>query len=185
MKFLKKMLYSLFQYIQNNTTNCVITLFYGEFDMNWPAKRIFRGPTRWDPFEEIRKTQERLNLLFEDVMPWEKLEGGNVFAPAVDIKDEGNKLLVTTDLPGINKEDIELNLKEDMLEISAKTGKEKETEEEGYIRKEREYTHFYRAVRLPTSVTEEGSTAKIENGVLTITLPKMELKEPAKKIQIE
>ncbi len=155
------------------------------FDMNWPAKKIFRGPTRWDPFEEIRKTQERLNLLFEDFMPKEKWEGGNVFTPAIDIKDEGNKLLVTTDLPGINKEDIELNLKEDMLEISAKSGKEKETEEEGYIRKEREYTHFYRAVRLPTSVKGEGSAAKIENGVLTITLPKMELEEPAKKIQIE
>ena len=155
------------------------------FDMNWPAKRTISEPTRWDPFEEIRKTQERLNLLFEDFMPMKKWGGGNVFTPAIDIKDEGNKLLVTTDLPGINKEDIELNLKEDMLEISAESGKEKETEEEGYIRKEREYTHFYRAVRLPTRVKEEGSTAKIENGVLTITLPKMELEEPAKKIQIE
>ena len=110
---------------------------------------------------------------------------GNVFTPAVDIKDEENKLLVITDLPGINKEDIEINLKEDMLEISAKSEKEKEKEEEGYIRKEREYTHFYRAVHLPTSVKEEGSTAKIENGVLTITLPKMKLEEPTKKIQIE
>jgi HSP20 family protein len=153
--------------------------------MNWPAKRTIPGSTRWDPFEEIRKTQERLNLLFEDFMPMKKWGDGNVFTLAIDIKEEENKLLVTTDLPGINKEDIEINLKEDMLEISAKTGKEKETKEEGYIRKEREYTHFYRAVRLPSSVKEEGSTAKIENGVLTITLPKMKLEEPAKKIQIE
>ena len=153
--------------------------------MNWPAKRTISGSTRWDPFEEIRKTQELLNLLFEDFMPMKKLGGGNVFTPAIDIKEEENKLLITTDLPGINKEDIEINLKEDMLEISAKSGKKQETEEEGYIRKEREHTHFYRAVRLPSSVKEEGSTAKIENGVLTITLPKMELKEPAKKIQIE
>ncbi len=153
--------------------------------MNWPAKRIIVGPTHWDPFEEIRKTQERLNLLFEDFMPMKKWGDGNVFIPSIDIKEEENKLLVTTDLPGINKEDIEINLKEDMLEISAKSGKKQETEEEGYIRKERAYTHFYRAVHLPTSVREEGSTAKIENGVLTITLQKMELKEPAKKIQIE
>ena len=93
--------------------------------------------------------------------------------------------MIITDLPGINKEDIEINLKEDMLEISAKSGKRKETEEEGYIHKEREYTHFYRAVRLPTNVKEEGSTAKIGNGILKITLPKMELEEPAKKMQIE
>jgi HSP20 family protein len=72
-----------------------------------------------------------------------------------------------------------------MPEISAKSGTEKETEDEGYIRKERQYTHFYRAVRLPTSVKEEGRTAKIETGVLTITLPKMEMGESAKKIQIE
>jgi HSP20 family protein len=153
--------------------------------MNWPAKRTILGPTRWDPFEEIKKTQERLNLLFEDFMPRKKWGDENVFTPAVDIKDEENKLLVITDLPGVNKEGIEINLKEDLLEISAKSEKEKETDEEGYIRKEREYTHFYRAVHLPTSVNEKESTAKIENGVLTITLPKMKLEEPTKKIQIE
>jgi len=148
-------------------------------------RRTFSGPERWDPFEEIRRTQERLNQLFEDFMPMEEWGGGRVYTPAVDIKEEEDKLVVTTDLPGINKEDVEINLKEDMLEIKAKTGKEKETEEEGYIRRERAYTQFYRAVRLPTSVKEEGSTAKMENGVLTITLPKMQLEEPAKKIAIE
>ncbi|HWR25444.1 MAG TPA: Hsp20/alpha crystallin family protein [Methanosarcina sp.] len=153
--------------------------------MKWPAKRSFSGPSRWDPFEEIRRTQERLNQLFEDFMPMEEWGGGKVFTPAVDIKDEEDKLVVTTDLPGINKEDIQINLKEDMLEISAKSGKEKETEEEGYVRRERAYTRFYRAVRLPASVKEEGSIAKIENGVLTITLPKMQLEESSKKIQIE
>ena len=123
--------------------------------------------------------------MYEDFMPMKEWGSGKIFTPAVDIKEEEDKLVVTTDLPGINKEDIEINLKEDMLEISAKSRKEKETEEEGYIRKEREYTRFYRAVRLPTSVKEEESTAKIEKGVLTMTLPKMKLEEPVKKIRIE
>ena len=153
--------------------------------MRWPVRRSFSGPTRWDPFEEMRRTQDKLNQMFEDFMPMEEWSGGKVYTPAVDIKDEEDKLVVTTDLPGINKEDVEINLKEDMLEISAKTGKEKETEEEGYLRRERAYTRFYRAVRLPTSVKEDGSTAKMENGVLTITLPKAKLEEPAKKIAIE
>jgi HSP20 family protein len=153
--------------------------------MRWPVRRSFSGPTRWDPFEEIRRTQEKLNQMFEDFMPMEEWGGGKVYTPAIDIKDEEDKLVVTTDLPGINKEDVEINLKEDMLEISAKSGKEKETEEEGYLRRERAYTRFYRAVRLPTSVKDEGSTAKMENGVLTITLPKIKLEEPAKKISIE
>lgn len=153
--------------------------------MRWPAKRPFAGPTRWDPFEEIRKTQERLSQLLEDLMPTEEWGGGKIFTPAIDIKDEGDKLVVTADLPGVNKEDVEIKLKEDMLEISAKTRKEKETEEEGYLRRERAYNYFYRTVRLPTSVKEEGSTAKLENGVLTIMLPKTKIEEPAKKIQIE
>jgi HSP20 family protein len=153
--------------------------------MKWPVRRSFSGPTRWDPFEEIRRTQERLNQLFEDFMPMEEWGGGKVFTPAVDIKEEDDKLVVTTDLPGINKEDVEINIREDMLEISAKSGKEKETEEEGYLRRERAYTQFYRAVRLPMSVKEEGGTAKMDNGILTITLPKMKLEEPAKRIEIE
>jgi HSP20 family protein len=153
--------------------------------MKLPAKRTAAEPTHWDPFEEIRKTQDRLSQLFEDYMPMGGWRGEKVFTPAVDIKEEGDNLVVTTDLPGINKEDIEINLKEDMLEISGKSGQEKETEEEGYIRRERSYTRFYRAVRLPTSVKEEGGSAKIENGILTIKLPKMQLEEPAKKIQIE
>lgn len=153
--------------------------------MRWPMRRSFPGPGRWDPFEEIRRTQERLNQLFEDFMPMEEWGGGKVYTPAIDIKEEDDKLVVTTDLPGINKEDVQINLKEDMLEISAKTGKEKETEEEGYLRRERAYTQFYRTVRLPASVKEEGSTAKMENGVLKITLPKMQLEEPTKKIAIE
>ncbi len=153
--------------------------------MKWPVKRTVSEPTLWDPFEEIRSTQERLSQLLEDFMPMEEWSGGKIFTPAVDIKDEENKLVVTTDLPGINKEDIEINLKENMLEISAKSGKEKETEEKGYIRRERSYTRFYRAIRLPASIKEEETTGKMENGVLTITLQKMKLEEPSKKIQIE
>jgi HSP20 family protein len=153
--------------------------------MKLPARRTVSEPTRWDPFEETRKIQERLSQLCEDYIPMGEWKGRDVFMPAVDIKEDGDNLVVTTDLPGINKENIEINLKDDMLDISAKSGEEKETEEEGYIRRERSYTRFYRAVTLPTSVKEEAGTAKMENGVLTITLPKMKLEEPAKKIQIE
>ncbi len=62
--------------------------------MNWPAKRTFPEPILWDPFEDIRKTQESLNLLFGDLMPMKKWEGENVFTPTFDIKDKGNKLIV-------------------------------------------------------------------------------------------
>ncbi len=152
--------------------------------MKFPARRTFAKLTRWDPYDEIRKTQERLSQLFEEYMPMEEWRGRKVFMPPVDIKEERDNLVVTIDLPGINKEDIKLDLKGDILEISARSGEEKETEKQGYIRRERSYTRFYRAVRLPRSVKDEG-TAKMENGVLTITLPKLKLEEPEKKIKIE
>lgn len=117
-------------------------------------------------------------------MPMEEW-GGKVFAPAIDIMEEDDKLVVTTDLPGVDKKDVELSVKDDMLEISAKCGREKEAEEEGYLRRERAYTRFYRAVRLPVNVTDENATAKIENGVLTITLPKLQIEAPKKRIEIE
>jgi len=135
--------------------------------------------------DEIRRTQERLNQLFEDFGPSEEWTE-KTFAPLVDIMEEEDKIIVTTDLPGVEKEDIELNLKEDLLEINAKCGKEEEeTEKGGYFRKERSYTRYYRAIRLPTGVSEENAKAKMENGVLTVTLPKLKLKEPKKKIRIE
>lgn len=152
--------------------------------VRWPTRRPFFGPAKWDPFDEIRRTQERLNQLFEDIVPTEEW-AGKTFAPLVDIIEEKDKIIVTTDLPGIDKKDVELDLKEDVLEISAKCGKEEEAEKEGYFRKERAYTRFYRAIRLPASVSEENATAKMENGVLTITLQKLELEEPKKRIQIE
>jgi HSP20 family protein len=153
--------------------------------MRMPLRRKFRKLTRWDPYDEIRKTQEHLTQLLEEYMPMGEWRGGKVFMPAVDIKDERYNLVVTVDLPGINKEDIKIDLNDDLLEISAWSGEEKETEKEGYFRRERPYTRFYRAVRLPTLVNEEAGTAKMENGVLTITLPKMRLEETRKKIKIE
>jgi HSP20 family protein len=152
--------------------------------MKFPGRRTVRKLTRWDLHDEIRKTQEHLIQLFEDYMPMEEWGNRKVFIPLVDVKDERDNLIVTTDLPGVNKGDIKLDIKNNVLMISAKTGEEKETEKEGYIRRERSYIRFYRAVHLPASVKEEG-TAKMENGVLTITLPKMEPKEPKKKIKIE
>ena len=84
--------------------------------MKLPARRTVSEPTRWDPFEETRKIQERLSQLCENYISMGEWKGGKVFMAAVDIKEEGDILVVTTDLPGINKENIEINLKDDMLE---------------------------------------------------------------------
>jgi len=141
------------------------------------------GISRWDPFEEMSRTQERLNQLFEEMLPGQWL-GGTTLSPLVDIKEEDDNIKVTTDVPGVDKKDVEITVRDDIVEISARCGEEHETEEEGYVRRERTYNRFCRAVRLPAAATEKGAKAKLENGVLTITLPKVAIEEK-KKIMIE
>ncbi|NYT19406.1 MAG: Hsp20/alpha crystallin family protein [Methanosarcinales archaeon] len=146
-----------------------------------------RGPSglsRWDPFEEIRQTQEHLNQLFREVSPFGGWAEGRSIAPLMDIKEEGDNVIVTTDLPGVDKKDINVTVKDNIIEISAECGKESESEDEGYTQRERTYSRFSRSAVLPSNVTDEGAKAKLENGVLKITLPKTKAEEKP-KIMIE
>lgn len=147
------------------------------------ARRRPAGVSKWEPFEELRRTQERLNRLFEEWGPGEWISA-DTLAPLADIKEDEDKIVVTTDLPGVEKGDIDINIRDDVIEINAKCTREAEAEEEGYFRKERSYSTFSRALALPAPVTEEGAKAKLENGVLTVILPKAEV-EKKKKIEIE
>ena len=152
--------------------------------MKLPIKRTPRDVYTWDPFDEIRRMQEYMDQMFRTFPALENRLSGDVFSPLTDVMEEEDRVIVTTDMPGIEKESIELSLKDNALVISAGRGKEEESEKEGYIRKERTYTRYYREILLPEGVSEEGATAKLLNGVLTVTLPKLK-KEAGKKIQIE
>jgi HSP20 family protein len=104
--------------------------------------------------------------------------------PSIDIKDEEGKLILAADIPGVEKEDVTINVKGDMLEISAEKKEEKEEKEEGYIRRERRYRKFYRAIQLPAGVDKEHVEATLKDGVLQISLPKM-VGEEVKKIEVK
>ncbi len=140
--------------------------------------------SRWDPFEEISRTQERLNHLVDQIMPGGEWPDEKILSPLMDIKEENDSIIVTTDVPGVDKKDVEIGIRDDVLEISAKCSKESEVEKEGYVRRERTYNRFSRAITLPSIVTEEGAKAKLEEGVLTVTLPKVQIEEK-KKIMVE
>ena len=140
--------------------------------------------SRWDPFEEISRTQERLNQLFEHFAPREEWVGEKTMAPLMDVKEEDDKIIVKTDVPGVDKKDVEISIKDDILEIDAKCSKESDVEDEGYVQHERMYNSFHRAIALPSFVTQEGAKAKLDDGVLTLTLPKTAIEE-GHKIMIE
>lgn len=139
---------------------------------------------RWDPFDEMRQMQQQLNSMFKDMTLGDRWTEAETLAPLADVQDQGDKLIVTADLPGVDKQNVNIDVQENLISISAKSGTEAESEEEGYMRRERTYKMFSRTLTLPEAVTSEGAKAKLENGVLTVELPKLQIEEK-KKILIE
>lgn len=149
------------------------------------APRDYWAPYNWSPFgilEEMDRMFDDLRLGFENYLAVPGIFGTTTFrAPAVDLIDEGDEYKLHAEMPGIKKEDINLEVGDTELEISAETKEEKKEEDEkkGYIRRERRYSKFYRRVPLPQPVDSEKAEAELKDGVLTVRLPK--ISPPEKK----
>lgn len=102
-----------------------------------------------------------------------------------DIKEKGNEYIVEADLPGVNKEEIVIEFKEDILTISAQKEKDRDEEKENYVRRERRRGKLSRSFYVP-NIYKEGITADYKDGVLRIVLPKVkENVSDAHRIQIK
>jgi HSP20 family protein len=112
---------------------------------------------------------------------------GNVSTlfPKVDVEETDTEIKVTANVPGIDPNDINVEVGDDYLSLSGKIEKEEADEKKGKVyRYEREYGEFRREFSLPARVNKDGIVAKAKNGVLTITLPKSE-EEMKKRIKVE
>jgi HSP20 family protein len=109
---------------------------------------------------------------------------GDAFAPALDVHDEASQYVVRVELPGIDAQDVAIELDGSLLVLSGTKQEEKSGKEDGTSWSERRFGSFRRALELPTPVVAEGVKASSEKGVLTITLPKA---KPAtgRKIPVE
>lgn len=107
------------------------------------------------------------------------------FSPRVDVKENGNALVVTAELPGVEEKDVEVSLNGDILTISGEKRHEKEEKGDEFYRVERSYGSFRRSFSLPTSVDADKVEASYKKGVLTVTLPKAAAAEKAKKIAVK
>lgn len=107
-------------------------------------------------------------------------------APAIDVYEEGDKVIVKADLPGIDKKDIKLNLDRDILTISGESKKEKEEKKKGYYYSERSYGSVQRSIRVPENTKLEEIKASYKDGVLTVEVPRSEeAREKGRDIEIE
>lgn len=138
---------------------------------------------RSNPFEDIERMLERMSEQFEDVS---RSDLGLTRRLSVDVEDRTDEYVVTADLPGFEKADIEVELADQTLRIAAEHESEAETESSGqYVRRERSRESMSRSISLPEAVEDEGVEARFKNGVLTVTLPKAYGSEDTHSIDIE
>lgn len=146
----------------------------------WKSKEA-----RWNPFREFEVLQDEMNKLFNfSLGRYNEKDGGTLEAawtPAIDVLDGKNNIRILAEIPGLNKEDIQVSVDGDILTIHGEKKKEEEKKEEGYVRTERTYGAFYRAMTLPKGIDTASVKANYKNGVLELTLDK---KEEAKPKQI-
>ena len=111
-------------------------------------------------------------------------EVGTSWAPRTDVREREKDFLIDVELPGIEKKDIKVEVKNDVLTISGERNDEHEVSEKGYRNVERHYGKFERSFTLPDTVKAENITAAYKNGVMTLTLPKTEKALP-KEITVD
>ena len=134
--------------------------------------------TRFKPFRDVARFNRELDRFF-------RAGGGNGqltnYAPAVDIEETDEAVVLSADLPGVDEKDIEITVHQGVLVLAGKREDNREEETENSLYRERRYGSFFRRFRLGSKVDPDAIVAAYKNGVLTVTLPK---KEEAKPKQI-
>jgi HSP20 family protein len=109
---------------------------------------------------------------------------GSMWLPQVEAFERDGKLIVRADLPGLTKDDINVDITDDAIKIRGERRQEKEENEEGYYRSERSYGSFYREIPLPSGVNRDEANASFRNGVLEISMPAPTRQSGSRRIEI-
>lgn len=143
---------------------------------------------KWDPFRDMVTLRDRMDRLFDDSLA--RLGGKDDdlslsnWSPPVDIYETVENIVIKAEVPGVKKEDISVEVKNDTLYLKGERKFEKDVKEENYHRMERSYGSFRRIFSLPATVEQDKVKASFKDGVLEIILPKLEKAKP-KKITVD
>ena len=142
--------------------------------------------TRYDPFRELRSLQDEVNRLFSSNLSRSYDDEGiarGAWMPTVDIYENKDQIVLEAELPGMNREDFDLSIENNVLTLRGERRFEKKDESDNYHRVERAYGSFTRSFTLPQTVSGEGTTAEYKNGILRVVLQKRE-EVKARRIEI-
>jgi HSP20 family protein len=138
-----------------------------------------------NPFALMRRWNEEMDRFLGG--SWAGFGGGETgaWSPAVEVSERAGKMIVSAELPGLNKDDVKVEVTDEAVVIQGERKREHEEHRGGYHRSERSYGSFYRAIPLPEGAKAEEARAQFNNGVLEVSIPVPEEKRRGREIPIE
>ena len=133
---------------------------------------------RWEPAREMMTLREAMDHLFDDAFtrPLTLRDGWS--APAIDMYQTDDEIVVKASLPGVKADEVQINITGEILTLKGETKQVEEKKDKAWHMREQRWGTFERAIALPTEVVADKAKAEFENGILTITLPKAEEVKP-------
>ena len=125
----------------------------------------------WQPWREIEAMRHQFDQMFDELTASSREQPD--WTPAVELKDSGDELVLRVQLPGIDAKDVDVQVAKQGVSIAGDYRHEHKTEENGYFKSEFRYGNFRRVVPLPVAIENEQVKADYNNGILTLTLPKV------------
>ena len=159
-----------------------------------PWKRSEKTPVRREEADSYLRLRDQMNLFFDGLFddpwslrPFETFDtAASVFIPRMEMTETDTELKVSLELPGMDEKEIQVALENQVLTITGEKKSETKDRRQGYYRSERTYGAFRRQLALPEGVNEDDVAAAFKNGVLTVSIPKRQVFNPAaKKIAIK
>jgi HSP20 family protein len=155
-----------------------------------------KAVTPWRPFMDLTRWEREMERMMDDFFGrrrrswwperWFRPDERETSAPAIDLYEDKDDIVVKAELPGMSKDDIAVSLSDHMLTIKGEKKKEEEIKEENYYRCERSYGSFLRTLELPKDVHPDKVEASFKNGVLQVRMPKTEeAKTQEVKVKVE
>ncbi len=144
---------------------------------------------RWRPMRDFMTVQDEMNRMFDRFLSregWEddeSLSKANWY-PSVDVSENKDEFVITAELPGMKKDDVQITFANNVLKIEGERNKEEEKQDTNYHRVERSYGKFVRSFQVPSQIQGDKIGADFKNGILTIHLPKAEAAKP-KEVEIK
>jgi HSP20 family protein len=142
---------------------------------------------KWDPFATLPTLKDRINSIFEEAFPVSEDEGEPGMCdwrPLVDTYEEGETIVIHVELPGVKKENVSVDLKDNIISISGERTVEDNISDKKYFRRERCHGSFHRAFTLPETTDPNRITASFKDGMLKILIHHSQ-ETVTRKVEIE